>query len=153
MSLEKEVSECQLVTDLNADLPDILHQIRAGWRLSCFDKFLQGKRHEVESVKHTSSAQLLQVDWDAPTGLADNSPAIRAVITGATVSYAWLGEPCPWCQGQGDWIHMAWHCPASTLITVRPRCPDSGWSHQFSGRVLRSGSAQNLTRMRPPLCS
>ena len=103
---------------------EVLHtvrSVRSGWRLLCFDKFLHSKRPEVAAVQHVTSAQLLNVDWEGLRALADNIPAIRTVLTGATVSLAWMGLPCPFCGGPGHWEHLAWECQNYSPLTSERR--------------------------------
>ena len=137
------------LNDPNGDVNDVLHKVRSGWQLSCFDKFLHSKRHEVAVVQHVTSAQLLNVDWEGLRTLADNSPAIRTVLTGATVSPAWMGLPCPFCGGPGHWEHLAWECQNSPLIEERPTYDTTpierrfGWA-STSSTIIYLGKVQQL---------
>jgi len=137
------------LNDPNGDVNDVLHTVRSGWRLSCFDKFLHSTRHEVAVVQHVTSAQLLNVDWEGLRTLADNSPAIRSVLTGATVSPAWMGLPCPFCGGPGHWEHLAWECQNSPLTEERPTYDTTpierrfGWA-STSSTIIYLGKVQQL---------
>ena len=137
------------LNDPNGDVNEVLHTVRSGWRLSCFDKFLHSKRYEVAVVQHVTSAQLLNVDWEGLRALADNTPAIRTVLTGATVSPAWMGLPCPFCGGPGHWEHFAWECQNSPLTEERPTYDTTpierrfGWAPTPS-TIIYLGKVQQL---------
>ena len=134
------------------------HTVRSGWRLSCFDKFLHSKRYEVAMFQHVTSAQLLNVDWDGLRALADNTPAIRTVLTGATVSPAWMGLPCPFCGGPGHWEHLAWECQNSPLTEERPTYHTTpierrfGWAPTTSTIIYLGKVQQPIWRQRGLRC-
>ena len=45
------------------DISQAMHTLRSGWRLWCWDQFINGNRHESPQLAHTSARELLQVDF------------------------------------------------------------------------------------------
>lgn len=115
------------------------HLIREGWRLFCWDQFLQTSRHEISTAAHVSAAQLRAVNWATIRALSAACPASRTVAVGGTVSPAWFHsradapfpDRCPWCPALGSWVHLCWECPCSPLASSRPPVPSLGIARRF----------------------
>ena len=111
-----------LCGNINIDLQK--HNLRNGWKIFCWKKFLASGRHEAVDLQNVPVSRVL-----------------ASVVLGATVSPAWLHDrdvdgnsACLRCSSLGTWDHLCWCCPASPL--ERPVCPRDallrrfGWLHE-----------------------
>ena len=127
--------DTSLTVSIEHDTKYACHQLRDGFKLFCWDKFLHTSRHEISDVHHVTWKELLAVDWKGLRKKADVDPAYRAVVCGATVSPAWFQHcntfptSCVWCSDLGTWHHIAWECQSCPWS--RPPEPLSGVAWRF----------------------
>lgn len=137
--------EQHLTIDFSAaqfEIKKVLHELRDGWRLWAWDRFLHTNRHEIVDLRHTSAADLLSLKWEAIRKMCGSTAGCRTVALGATVSPAWKQDNCPWCHNSlGHWKHLAWECSQSPVVSQRPPLPTKaissrlGWDNNLA--ILR----------------
>ena len=127
--------------DPGFDVKHASHTLRDGWKLWCWDKFLNADRHEAPQLAQCSGQEILKVNFKKIREFISVDAAARSVATLATVSPAWFHDreharssKCLWCNELGHWEHLCWLCPSSPLIHLRPVYPSSplirrlGWT-------------------------
>ena len=140
--------DTSLTVSIEHDTKYTCHQLRDGFKLFCWDKFLHTSRHEISDVQHVTWKELLAVDWKGIRKKADVDPAYRAVVCGATVSPAWFQHcntfptSCVWCSELGTWHHIAWECQSCPWS--RPPEPLSGVAWRFGWFVILKMTMMSL---------
>ena len=127
--------------DPRYEVGQAMHTLRDGWKLWCWDQFLNGNRHESPQLAQTTAPELLRVDFGKLRKTIESDAAARSVATLAAVSPAWFKDrahirspQCIWCSELGSWEHLCWSCEHSPLISHRPPFPSSplirrlGWT-------------------------
>ena len=127
------------------------HQIRQQWRHEDLFRWATGRRHEAAALRGAlPAAKILQelhssdLDWIRLH--ADRNAESRSVLLGAVASFGWLakarGQPeddscaCAWChRSLGDWLHLAWECPAASNRHTRPANLDDGSKPDLDGQL------------------
>lgn len=72
--------EISLTVSIGYDTKFACHQLKDGFKLFCWDKFLDIARHEIGDVHHATWRELLAVDLKGIRKKADVDPAYRAGI-------------------------------------------------------------------------
>ena len=122
-----------LCSNINISLQK--HNLRNGWKIFCWKKFLASGRHEAVDLQNVPVNRVLACDWKG-IRLVMHKASARSVVLGATVSPAWFHDrdvdgssACLWCSSLGIWDHLCWCCHGSPL--ERPVYPRDALLRRF----------------------
>ena len=131
------------------------HCLREGWRLWCWDRFVQTGRHELAFLGRIDPASILRKDWKSIRRLiATNAPA-RTVALGASVTPAWFqhdvsgsfSTSCMWCDELGTHDHIFWRCPHSPLLGCRPAVRGDGLCRRFGWQGSGTAALEYMSKV------